>query len=52
MVDKFDKATKLGFRTPKDPQYIKFGNVRDKDPKRNIRAGQLRLDGYAFFMLL
>ncbi|EKM77785.1 hypothetical protein AGABI1DRAFT_121858 [Agaricus bisporus var. burnettii JB137-S8] len=46
MVDKFDKATKLGFRTPKDPQYIKFGNVRDKDPKRNIRAGQLRLDGH------
>jgi hypothetical protein len=45
MVEKFDKATKLGFRTPNDPQYIRFGNVRDRDPTRGIRAGQLRLEG-------
>ncbi|KAF9449853.1 hypothetical protein P691DRAFT_790221 [Macrolepiota fuliginosa MF-IS2] len=45
MADKFDKTTKLAFRDPNDPQYIKFGNVRDKDPNLGIRAGQLRLDG-------
>lgn len=46
MAEKFDKATKLAFRDPTDPQYIKFGNVRDRDPDLGIRAGQLRLDGY------
>ncbi len=45
MTDKFDKATKLGFRDPTDPQYIRFGSVRDKDPDLGIRAGKLRLDG-------
>lgn len=45
MIDKFDKATKLAFRAQNDPQYIKFGSVRDKDPIRGIRAGKLRLEG-------
>lgn len=43
--DKFDKSAKLAFRDPNDPQYIKFGSARDRDPDLGIRAGQLRLDG-------
>jgi hypothetical protein len=41
----FDKTTKLRFRNSDDPQYIKFGSVRDNDPAVNIRSGQLRLRG-------
>ncbi|KAF5354126.1 hypothetical protein D9756_006963 [Leucocoprinus leucothites] len=46
MTEKFDKSTKLLFRDPKDPQYIKFGNVRDKDLSRGITRGQLKLEGH------
>ncbi|KAF9442562.1 hypothetical protein P691DRAFT_810428 [Macrolepiota fuliginosa MF-IS2] len=45
MADKFDKTTKLAFRDPNDPQYIRFGNARDREPNLGIRAGQLKLDG-------
>ncbi|KIJ04959.1 hypothetical protein PAXINDRAFT_21761 [Paxillus involutus ATCC 200175] len=45
MKDIFDTTTKLRFRDPGDPQYIKFGAVRDKDPQYDIRAGQLKLAG-------
>ncbi|KAG2153166.1 hypothetical protein DEU56DRAFT_868614 [Suillus clintonianus] len=45
MTDVFDSTTKLRFRNPEDPSYIKFGNVRDKDPQRDIRNGQLKLSG-------
>lgn len=45
MTERFDKATKLAFRDPVDPQYIKFGGARDRDPTLGIRAGQLKLDG-------
>jgi hypothetical protein len=45
MVEKFDKSTKLAFRDPTDPQYIKFGRARDKDASLGIRAGQLKLEG-------
>ncbi|KAF5354127.1 hypothetical protein D9756_006962 [Leucocoprinus leucothites] len=48
MTEKFDKSTKLLFRDPKDPQYIKFGNVRDKDLSRGIKWGQLKLEGFAY----
>ncbi|KAF5320698.1 hypothetical protein D9619_002170 [Psilocybe cf. subviscida] len=41
----FDKSTKLRFRNAVDNQYIKFGTLKDKDPKLNIRSGQLRLLG-------
>lgn len=41
----FDKTTKLTFRNINDPQFIKFGSVRDKDPTLNIRSGQLKLLG-------
>ncbi|KAF8655079.1 hypothetical protein AX16_003244 [Volvariella volvacea WC 439] len=41
----FDRTTKLGFRDPSVPAFIKFGTMRDRDPNFNIRSGQLRLDG-------
>ena len=41
----FDSSTKLRFRNPDDPQYIRFGGVRDKDLAFGIRSGQLRLEG-------
>ncbi|KAG2347369.1 hypothetical protein BDR05DRAFT_876763 [Suillus weaverae] len=45
MTDVFDSTAKLRFRNPEDPSYIKFGTVRDKDPQRDIRNGQLKLSG-------
>lgn len=45
IIDIFDKTTKLRVRNPEDPQYIKFGTVRDKDPQYDIRSGQLKLPG-------
>ncbi|KIJ66157.1 hypothetical protein HYDPIDRAFT_174829 [Hydnomerulius pinastri MD-312] len=45
MKDIFDKSTKLRFRNAEDPQYIKFGTVRDKEPEYDIRSGQLKLAG-------
>ncbi|KAF8840354.1 hypothetical protein BDN67DRAFT_1011543 [Paxillus ammoniavirescens] len=45
MTEIFDKTTKLRLRNAEDPQYIKFGTVRDKDPQYEIRSGQLRLPG-------
>ncbi|KIJ66155.1 hypothetical protein HYDPIDRAFT_152023 [Hydnomerulius pinastri MD-312] len=45
MTEIFDKTTKLRLRNAEDPQYIKFGTVRDKDPQYEIRSGQLRLSG-------
>ncbi|KAF8840352.1 hypothetical protein BDN67DRAFT_1011541, partial [Paxillus ammoniavirescens] len=45
MKDIFDASTKLRFRDPGDPQYIKFGAVHDKDPQYDIRSGQLKLAG-------
>lgn len=41
----FDKTTKCSFRDPSDPHYIRFGSARDKEPKYNITAGKLRLEG-------
>ncbi|TFK31142.1 hypothetical protein BDQ12DRAFT_740169 [Crucibulum laeve] len=41
----FDKTTKLSFRNSDEPQYIKFGTARDRDPNLGIRSGQLKLSG-------
>jgi hypothetical protein len=41
----FDETTKLRFRDPEEPQYIKFGSLKDKDPRFGIRSGQIRLNG-------
>ncbi|KAJ7578255.1 hypothetical protein C8J56DRAFT_359675 [Mycena floridula] len=45
MLEIFDDTTKLRFRNPGEPVYIRFGNPGDKDPSVGIKAGQLRLDG-------
>ncbi|KZP20070.1 hypothetical protein FIBSPDRAFT_546789 [Athelia psychrophila] len=45
MTSCFDKTTKLRFRNPDEPSYIKFGGVRDRDPDVGIRSGQLKLPG-------
>ena len=45
MTSCFDKTTKLRFRNPGEPSYIKFGGVRDKDLAVGIRSGQLKLPG-------
>jgi hypothetical protein len=45
IIECFDKTTKLRFRNPDEPQYIKFGGTRDNDPNFNIRFGQLKLLG-------
>ena len=41
----FDKTTKLLFRNKDEPQYIRFGSLRDKDLAVGIRSGQLKLSG-------
>jgi len=46
MTDCFNKTTKHRFGNPDEPSYIKFGAARDKDPKFNIRSGQLKLLGW------
>ncbi|KAH7883409.1 hypothetical protein F5I97DRAFT_1939180 [Phlebopus sp. FC_14] len=50
MKDVFDKETKLRFRNADDPQYIKFGTVRDKEPQYDIRSGQLKIAGWAIIL--
>ncbi|KAG9312597.1 hypothetical protein JVU11DRAFT_6994 [Chiua virens] len=45
MSEIFDKTTKVRFRDVDEPQYIKFGGIRDKDPEYGIRSGQLKLIG-------
>lgn len=52
ITNSFDKTTKLTFRNVAEPQFVKFGSVRDRDLKLNIRSGQLKLlgpDVAAFF---
>ena len=45
IADDFDKTTKLVFNDKDEPQYIRFGNPRDKDLAVGIRSGQLKLSG-------
>ncbi|RDB20646.1 Heat shock protein 12A [Hypsizygus marmoreus] len=45
MKEHFDKSSKLTFEKIENPLFIKFGGVRDRDPKLNIRGGQLKLSG-------
>lgn len=48
----FDRTTKIQFRGPDDPCYIKFGSARDRDPALSIRGGQLKLEGYVMTCLM
>ncbi|KAK0448943.1 uncharacterized protein EV420DRAFT_1275606 [Desarmillaria tabescens] len=41
----FDKSTKLRFKDPEEPSFVKFGSLRDRDNARDIRSGQLKLKG-------
>jgi hypothetical protein len=50
MTSVFDKTTKLRFRKPDEPSYVKFGTVRDKDLKYDIRSGQLKLAGFVHLL--
>ncbi len=45
IIRRFDTTTKIRFRNPDDPQYIKFGSTRDNDRDHNIRFGQLKVAG-------
>ncbi|KAF9559594.1 hypothetical protein CPC08DRAFT_736124 [Agrocybe pediades] len=45
IVNCFNDTTKPRFRNIEEPQYIKFGSLRDNDPLVNIRIGQLKLAG-------
>ena len=51
VVNVFEKSSKLRFKNDEDPQYIKFGGARDNDTSRNIRFGQLKLEGYVIALL-
>lgn len=46
MFKQFNKSAKPIFHKADDPSYVKFGSMRDKDPKYGIRNGQLTLSGY------
>ncbi|SJL14054.1 uncharacterized protein ARMOST_17507 [Armillaria ostoyae] len=41
----FDATTKLRFRDVEEASFIKFGTMKDRDPKLDIRSGQLKLAG-------
>ena len=47
IVNCFDKTTNLRFGKAEEPQYVKFGSIRDNDESHNIRFGQLKLIGSA-----
>lgn len=44
-TQKFDKGLKMVFSSDKGAQYVKFGSLRDNDPKHGIKAGKLMLTG-------
>ncbi|KAF9053354.1 hypothetical protein BJ165DRAFT_1447157 [Panaeolus papilionaceus] len=45
ILEAFDNTTKLRFRDPQEPQFVKFGGVGDNDHEVGIRFGQLKLKG-------
>ncbi|KAK0212128.1 hypothetical protein DFS33DRAFT_1369960 [Desarmillaria ectypa] len=48
----FDATTKLRFRAIEEASYIELGTMKDRDPKLDIRSGQLKLaGGWLFFKL-
>ncbi len=38
------------FRDVEEVSHIKFGTMKDRDPKLDIRSGQLKLAGYALVL--
>ncbi|THU88824.1 hypothetical protein K435DRAFT_761555 [Dendrothele bispora CBS 962.96] len=45
ICDCFDKTTKLTFKSPDEPAFIKFGRARDRDLDVGIKSGQMKLSG-------
>ncbi|TFK95586.1 hypothetical protein BDV98DRAFT_608856 [Pterulicium gracile] len=45
MVEAFDKLAKVTFANETSMAYVKFGRLRDNDPKRNVRNGKLAISG-------
>jgi hypothetical protein len=45
ITDCFDKTTKLGFKDPSQPAFIRFGTTKDSDQTVDVRFGQLKLQG-------
>ena len=45
VVQAFDEGAKRIFSDDTGVQYVKFGSVRDNDPKHGIRSGKLVLTG-------
>ncbi|KAK7032185.1 hypothetical protein VNI00_013359 [Paramarasmius palmivorus] len=41
----FDKSTKHLFRDDTSVSYIRFGSARDKDPRVDIKGGQMKISG-------
>ena len=44
-AQKFDEGVKRVFSNDQAPQYVRFGGLRDNDPKCGIKAGRLTLTG-------
>lgn len=51
MTNVFDSTTKLTFRGGSQSCYIRFGSMRDRDSKVDIKAGQLKLPGCVLIFL-
>jgi hypothetical protein len=41
----FDKSTKLSFKDPGQPSFIRFGTAKDNDSSVDIKRGRLKLQG-------
>ncbi|KAF9025400.1 hypothetical protein BDZ89DRAFT_953828, partial [Hymenopellis radicata] len=48
ITDTFDKATKMSFRSATTSLFIRFGSVRDREPRAGITNGRMKLDGFSF----
>ena len=44
-AQRFDEGSKRVFSDDTGTQYVKFGSLRDNDPKYGIKAGKLTLSG-------
>ena len=44
-TQKFDEGVKKLFSSDQATQYVKFGGLRDNDPKYGIKSGRLMLTG-------
>ncbi|KAF8871915.1 hypothetical protein CPB85DRAFT_1379000 [Mucidula mucida] len=45
ITDTFDKSTKMSFRSATTSLFIRFGSVRDREPRAGISNGRMKLDG-------